>query len=50
MEGDRDTLASRKTCGTRYTQSSRLSAGFTPFAEGGTEDVDGYKIVGSDGT
>ncbi|KAK1224890.1 hypothetical protein PQX77_012167 [Marasmius sp. AFHP31] len=47
-EGDRATLASRKTWRTRGTQSA-LSAGFTPLAEGGTEDVDGFKLVGSDG-
>ncbi|KAK1231318.1 hypothetical protein PQX77_005574 [Marasmius sp. AFHP31] len=49
VEGDRATLASKKTWGTRYTQSSRLSAGFTPFAKGGTKDVDGFIIVGPDG-
>ncbi|KAK1218889.1 hypothetical protein PQX77_018417 [Marasmius sp. AFHP31] len=47
-DDDRATLASRRTWGTRGTRSA-LSAGFTPIAEGGTEDVDGYKIVGSDG-
>ncbi|KAL0059916.1 hypothetical protein AAF712_013331 [Marasmius tenuissimus] len=47
-EGDRTTLASRRTWGTRNTQSV-LSAGFTPLAKDGTEDVDGFKLVGSDG-
>ncbi|KAK1230002.1 hypothetical protein PQX77_006921 [Marasmius sp. AFHP31] len=47
-EGDRVTPASRRTCRTRGTQSA-LSAGFTPFANGGTEDVDGFIVVGADG-
>ncbi|KAJ8085098.1 hypothetical protein PM082_003882 [Marasmius tenuissimus] len=49
MEGDRATLASKRTRGTGYTQNSRLSAGFTPFAKGGTKDVDGFIVVGPDG-
>ncbi|KAL0069396.1 hypothetical protein AAF712_003421 [Marasmius tenuissimus] len=47
-EGDRTTFSpSRKTWGSRGVQST-LSAGFTPFAKGGTEDVDGFTLVGAD--
>ncbi|KAK1224898.1 hypothetical protein PQX77_012175 [Marasmius sp. AFHP31] len=44
-EGDRATLT--ENLGNKDVQST-LSAGFTPFAKGGTEDVDDYIVVGAD--
>ncbi|KAJ8085096.1 hypothetical protein PM082_003880 [Marasmius tenuissimus] len=46
--GDHATMTSKRTWGTRGKKSV-LSAGFTPLAEGGTKDVDGYIVVGPDG-